>query len=150
MIQGSAGPVEVVTIGFPGNEFRGEIVPAVQDLLTRELIRILDLLFVFKDTDGAVGSMEVSDLGPSLQPAFVGVGGHVEGGLLDRDDVEQVAAELDANSSIALLVVEHVWAAPFVDAVRNAGGQVLERARLPADLVRSWRARPTDGDVNGA
>ena len=52
----SAGPVDVITIGFPGNDFRGEIVPALRDLVARDLIRILDLLFVFKDVDGTGGA----------------------------------------------------------------------------------------------
>src|SRR5690242_2438595 len=110
----SAGPVDVIMIGFPGNDFKGEIVPAVRDLVARDLIRILDLLFVFKDADGTVGSLEVSDLGATFEPAFVGLAGEIEGGLLDDGDVDRVASELDVNSSIALLVVENLWAVPFI------------------------------------
>lgn len=69
----------------------------------------------------------------------MGLAGQVHGGLLDHEDVDEIAADLDPNSSIALLVVENRWAVPFIDAVRNAGGQVLERARVPADMVNMVR-----------
>ena len=37
----SMGPVEYV-IGFPGNRFRGEIVPAVAELVDNDVVRIID------------------------------------------------------------------------------------------------------------
>jgi hypothetical protein len=37
------GPVEYLVIRFPGNQFRGEIVPALADLVESGTIRTLDL-----------------------------------------------------------------------------------------------------------
>ena len=48
------GPVDVVIIGFPGNKFTGRIAPAIMELVEAGTIRVLDLLFVMKDADGAV------------------------------------------------------------------------------------------------
>jgi hypothetical protein len=36
-----------------------------------------------------------------------------------------------------LLVWEDVWATPFAVAVRNAGGQIIDGARLPHELVQA-------------
>jgi hypothetical protein len=36
------GPVEYVVIGFPGNRFRGEIVPALAELVDNDVVRIID------------------------------------------------------------------------------------------------------------
>ena len=39
------GPVELLFVEFPGNQFTGEIIPALRDLLDQGTIRILDLVF---------------------------------------------------------------------------------------------------------
>ncbi len=52
------GPVDVVIIGFPGNKFTGRIAPALMELVDTGTIRVLDLLFVMKDADGVVTTIE--------------------------------------------------------------------------------------------
>ena len=56
------GPVDVVIIGFPGNKFTGQIAPAILELVENRTIRIIDLLFVSKDSDGVVTTFEIADL----------------------------------------------------------------------------------------
>jgi hypothetical protein len=131
------GPVDVVMLRFPGNQFKGEIAPALRDLVVRGLVRVIDLLFVYKDEEGEVGSIELAGLGPELEPAFVDLDGQLGGGMLDAEDVDEVATGLEPNSSVAVLVVENTWAIPFVQAVRNAGGELADQARIPADVVAS-------------
>ena len=46
------GPVDYAVIAFPGNQFKGEIVPALTDLVDAGTIRIIDAVFVSKDEDG--------------------------------------------------------------------------------------------------
>src|SRR3954469_6492972 len=46
------GPVELLFVQFPGNQFTGEIAPALADLVESGTIRIIDLVFVAKDADG--------------------------------------------------------------------------------------------------
>jgi hypothetical protein len=40
------GPVEYVVIGFPDNRFKGEIAPALAELVDNGLIRIIDVAFI--------------------------------------------------------------------------------------------------------
>ena len=40
------GPVDYAIIVFPGNRFRGEIAPAIADLVEDGTIRIIDIAFV--------------------------------------------------------------------------------------------------------
>src|SRR6185295_4150652 len=56
------GPVEILAVAFPGNQFKGEIVPALRELVDDGVIRILDLTFVKKELDGTVTALEVGDL----------------------------------------------------------------------------------------
>jgi hypothetical protein len=129
------GPVDLLIVEFPGNQFKGEIAPALRDLVTEGTVRVLDLLFVYKDADGEVGSVELAGLGPDLQPAFADLDGQLGGGLLDAEDVAQVGADLKPNSSAALIVWENTWAARFVTAMQHAGARVVDQARIPAEAV---------------
>jgi hypothetical protein len=135
-----AGPIDIVMLKFPGNQFKGEIAPALRDLVVRGLVRVVDLLFVYKDVDGTVGSIELGDLGAELEPAFVDLDGQLGGGLLDAEDVEEVASGLDAGSSMAVIAVENLWAVPFIKAVRDAGGELVDQARVRSDVVAAMRA----------
>lgn len=134
-----AGPIDVVMLRFPGNKFNGGIAPALRDLVLRRLVRVLDLLFVYKDGDGTVGSIELGDLGPELEPSFVDIDGQLGGGLLDAEDVEEVGATLEPNSSVAVIAIENLWAVPFIYAVRSAGGELIDQARVPSDVVAAVR-----------
>jgi hypothetical protein len=129
------GPVDVLLLKFPGNRFKGEIVPAMRDLVVNGTVRIIDLMFVYRDLDGTVGSIELAGLGPELKPAFADLDGQLGGGMLDAEDVDEVATDLPPGNSVAVLVVENTWAIPFVNAVRNAGGEVADQARIPAETA---------------
>jgi hypothetical protein len=129
------GPVDLLIVEFPGNKFRGEIAPALRQLVVDGLIRVLDLLFVYKDESGEVGSIELAGLGPDLQPAFADLDGQLGGGLLDAEDVQQVGAALDNNCSAALIVWENTWAERFVTAMRHADARVVDQVRIPAETV---------------
>ena len=135
-----AGPIDIVMLRFPGNKFNGSIAPALRDLVQRRLVRVVDLLFVFKDADGSVGSLELGDLGPELEPSFVDIDGQFGGGLLDAEDVEEVGGELEPNSSVVVLAIENLWAVPFIWAVRSAGGELIDQARVTSDVVAAVRA----------
>ena len=129
------GPVDVVILSFPGNEFNGRIAPAIVDLVERGVIRLLDVLFVAKDAEGNVGAMALADLGDDLG-TVIAVSGDVPGGVLDDEDVADVAASLEPNSSAAMLVWENTWAATVTSAIADSGGLVLDYARIPAEVVR--------------
>src|SRR5712691_7092260 len=40
----SLGPVELLVVEFPGNQFKGEIVPALKELVEKQMIRIVDFV----------------------------------------------------------------------------------------------------------
>jgi len=136
-----AGPVEYLVVGFPGNKFTGEIIPELVKLTESGTVRILDLLFIGKDAEGDVVALEVDDLGDDID--FGSLDGEV-GGLISPEDIEYAAAALEPNSSAALLVWEDLWAAPFVQALRNADGVLLEGGRIPQGLIDSALAALSD------
>ena len=128
----TVGPVEYLVLGFPGNQFTGAIAPALADLTKSGTIRILDLVFIAKDADGEVVAVELEE--HSESEAFMALEGEI-GGLLSQDDIEHAAEELEPGSSAALIIWEDVWAVPLADALRDAGGALIEGGRVPHDLI---------------
>jgi len=132
------GPVDYAVIVFPGNRFRGEIAPAIADLVEAGTIRLIDTAFVGKDADGNAVAMEITDLDPDVQEGLEKVGIEV-GGLLNDDDLMSAAEGLERNTSAALLVWENVWARRVAQAMRDAGGELVAFERLPHDVVQEAR-----------
>jgi uncharacterized membrane protein len=132
----ATGPVEYMVVAFPGNQFKGEIVPALEDLVNSGTIRILDLAIAVKDADGTVVGMEVEHTGSKIFQALEGLASD-RGGLVTADDLQKVGDALEPNSSAALLVWEDVWASRLVAALRNAGGVLVDIQRIPAEVVEA-------------
>lgn len=130
------GPVEYLIVAFPGNQFKGEIVPALKEQVEAGTIRIIDLAFVLKDADGAVMTAEMADLDSEVYKAFDSLSPE-QMGLLNEEDLAAAGEELDPNSSAALLVWEDVWATKVRDAIRNAGGELLDLERVPGEVVEA-------------
>ena len=132
------GPVDYAIIAFPGNKFRGEIAPALDELVASNTIRLIDVAFVGKDADGEVIALELTELDPEVQDSLDRLGIEVQG-LLNEDDLADAAEALAPNSSAALLVWENVWAREAAQAIRDAGGVLLDFERLPHEVVQAAR-----------
>ncbi len=132
----AVGSVEYAVIAFPGNNFKGEIIPAIKDLVDRGLVRILDLVVVKKDGDGNVEAVELSSLSHEERSIFDGLPYEVDG-LFNTDDIEDIAAELPLQTTAGLIVWENVWSARFAEAVMNADGILLANERIPASAVKA-------------
>ncbi len=128
----TTGPVEYIIVGFPGNQFNGEIAPELIKLVESGTVKILDLIFIGKDADGNVLSFEIDDLDELA--GFGDLDGEV-GGLISPEDIEFAASTLEPDSSAALLIWEDLWAAPFAEAVWKSGGVLIDGARIPRALI---------------
>jgi uncharacterized membrane protein len=132
------GPVDYAIVAFPGNKFRGEIAPALADLVEREIIRIIDIAFIGKSEEGDVVAMELTELEPDVQEGLEAAGIEVHG-LLNDEDLQRAAEGLEPNSSAAVLVWENVWARKVTNAMRDAGGVQVSFERLPHEVVQAAR-----------
>jgi hypothetical protein len=137
------GPVDWIVVEFPGSRFNGEIAPALADLVERDLIRVLDLLVLKKDSDGTLEAYELSDLDDG---ELGGLRSHEAelAMLLSEDDVNALAAAIEPGSSAAVLVWENKWAAPFGAAVRHSGGQLVASGRIPVQALLAAIEADTD------
>ncbi len=131
----SLGPVEYIVVGFPGNKFKGDILPALGELVSDGLIRIMDLAFVRKDADGSVLALELEDLATEEAEAFAFE--KAIGDLLNEEDLMLIADRLEPDSSAAVLIWENLWARRFAETVREADGILVDYDRIPYDVVQA-------------
>jgi hypothetical protein len=130
----SLGPIDYLVVEFPAgaSNFTGEMVEELLALVEGGLIRLVDALILFKDENGEVDAMELSDvedLGP-LQALEAELAE-----LLAEDDVAHLAAAMEPGSTAGVLIWENLWAAPFASAARRAGGQLIADGRIPTQAI---------------
>ena len=128
------GPVDIAVISFPGNKFNGDVVPALKALVDEGTVRILDLVFVNKDAEGNMQSIEIGDEAAYGALGFDNIDGELDD-LLTVEDIAEASRWLDNNSSAALIVWENTWAERFARAVRESHGELVAYERIPASAV---------------
>jgi hypothetical protein len=128
------GPVELLVLEFPGNQFKGEIAPALKSLVERGTIRIIDLLFILRDQSGEIHSRELTELDADIMLDWDPLVDEVMG-LLSSEDVEHFGQALAPNSSAAVLLFENTWATEFRDAVVRANGRLILSERIPRKVM---------------
>ncbi|MFE9021338.1 DUF6325 family protein [Streptomyces sp. NPDC007808] len=129
---GEMGPVDYLIVEFPGSRMTGEGLPLLVDLVDRGIIRILDLVFLRKGTDGSVEALELRNIGDEVDlTVFEGA----SSGLLDQSDLEDAGGALEPGNSAAVLVYENVWAAPLAGALRRGGAELVASGRIPVNAL---------------
>src|SRR3954469_15642894 len=127
------GPIDYIVIEWPGKQPVGDAVPLLLDLVDRGTIRILDIAFMDKDEDAAVGAIDLAAHNGG-EPGFEAFEGAASG-LIGDDDMHEAAEALAPGTSAALLVWENRWAAPVAVAVRRSGGQLVASGRLEIQAI---------------
>ncbi len=128
------GPIELLVVKFPGNQFTGEIAPALRELVETGTIRIIDLIFAIKDEAGTLAVLELNALGDETLAVFEPEPSELSGSLTE-DDARSLTGGLENNSSAAILLFENTWATKFVDAMRNANGELIMIERVPRAVI---------------
>ncbi len=128
------GPVDYAVVEFPAgaSNFTGEMAAELLALVDSGTIRVIDVLILTKDEDGAVEAMELGDVGElgELQALEAQLAE-----LLAEEDVEQLAAAMEPGSTAGVLIWENLRAAPFASAARRSGGQLIANGRIPIQAI---------------
>ena len=128
------GPISYLVVEFPGNKMTGEGFPLLVELVDRGIIRILDLVFVTRETDGTVRAIDLQDLDHDGQLDLTVFEG-ASSGLLDESDLADAATVVEPGSSAAILLFENRWATPFTQALRRGGAEVVAAGYVPLDAL---------------
>lgn len=129
------GPVQVLVVGFPGNQFNGQIIPELERLVENDTITVVDGVLIRKDGDGTVTFTEFDEPDGNADAARLAALVDQLDDLISDEDVADLAESLEPDSSAAVLVVEHTWAKPLRDAVVASGGVIATDLHVPGLVV---------------
>jgi hypothetical protein len=129
------GPLELLAVRFPGNHFKGEIAESLAELVEAGTIRVIDILFAMKDSEGNLLVAEINDLPEDDFATFDPIIDDDLTGMLSEEDARNLAATIEPNSSAAIMLFENVWATRFRDAILNADGELVLSERIPKAVV---------------
>jgi hypothetical protein len=135
--------VEYLIVVTPDVDSLAGLVPALAEMATSGLIRILDLVALVKDRDGAIEVLEFEAV-RSLA-ALADVEGQV-GRLLSDNDLAMASVALRPGTAGVIFVTEDRWAEPLSSAARRAGGQIVASERVPPSRVEAVLADLADED----
>jgi hypothetical protein len=133
------GPLEYLVIGFDGNHFDGSIAREIEKVVEKKIIRLVDVVFVGRDAEGAAIIVELDNKDDPRFAAFAPL-------LADRmalftpDDLVEITDSLPLNTSGLVLLFEHRWAEDLKDALAAAGGFLIDRVVIPPDVLREVSA----------
>ena len=130
-------PLEYALIEFKEGKFSGKIIPELLDLAERQIVRIVDIVFIQKEEDGSTRTIELNDLDPETYQMFVPVGEHIAS-LFTNDDLELAASRLSNGSAAALFLWENLWLANLRKALVDAGGVLVERKQIAPEVVEQF------------
>lgn len=126
------GPVDIAVISFSGDQFNGEIAPALAQLESSGTVRVIDLAFVRKSAAGDTEWVEVEDA--EVAAAFADLD-DPEQDLLNDEDLMLVAESLEPATAAMVVVWENCWATELAAAIRGSGGQLVAQDRIPHENV---------------
>jgi len=128
------GPIDFLAIEFPGAHVSAPGFEQLLSLADQGVIDILDLEFISKDPAGNASTVDVSELanpdGVDLS-AWKGS----SSGLLDRADVDEIAAEIQPGSVAAVIVYENRWVLSLVSTWRRDGARFIADGGISASDV---------------
>jgi DNA-binding NarL/FixJ family response regulator len=133
-------PLQVIAVSFiPDAGFEARILEEVDQLQGRGILRVLDMLFVAKASDGTLERLSIGDdedfgeLLSGIVPIEPVTSGDNGSSGFDPADAWALAESLLPGTALAFLLVEHHWATPLFEAISETGGTLLGGGFLSPD-----------------
>lgn len=154
------GPLQLLVVGFTEPTLDGSVLQTLTDASESGLIKIVDLLGVYKDEAGVITAAEATELTQdeamvygAWVGALIGLGAGGEAGAemgaivgainageeyeygLDDEALATIADDVPAGGAAMILVVDHQWAIPFRNAMRAQGGILITQDFLNPEAL---------------
>ena len=128
------GPIDFLALDFKTDRLKGEIMPELLELVKNKIVRVIDLVIIQKYEDGHHEAMEMQQLAPELLALFDPLEVEITG-LIQAEDIDNMAEAMENGTNAALLLFENLWAVKFREAVLRANGRLLAHERIPFEVV---------------
>jgi hypothetical protein len=140
------GPIDYIIVGFDGHRFDGTILKALTQAIDKKIINLVALSAVAKDKKGDVSIVNFADMGDRELMVF---SEKYTGGAesFTAEDIDEVSALMDAETTAGVLVVEQVWAKPLKKAIIEANGYLIAEGRIHPEEAHKLDLK--EGGKNG-
>ncbi len=128
------GPIDFLALEFKTDQLKGEILPELLELVNNKIVRVIDLVMIQKYEDGHHEAAEMQQLAPDLLALFDPLEVEISG-IIQAEDIANVAEVMENGTNAALLLFENLWAVKFKEAVLRANGRLLAQDRIPYEVV---------------
>jgi len=154
------GPLQFLAVAFVDPKLDGSILGELAAASESGAIRVVDALGVAKDDEGNIAALQISDLTEDQAMtygawvgALIGLGaggeegaelGAIAGAIaaadeyeygLDAEAVRSVAEDIPPGGAALIMVIEHRWAIPLRNALRESGGILLAQDFLSPEAL---------------
>ena len=130
----SYGPIDFLALEFTNDQLKGEIMPALMELVDNKIVRVIDLVVIQKDQAGQYEALELQQLKPEVIAIFDPLMVEISG-IIQVEDIDAIAEQMEDNTTAAVLLFENLWAVKFKEAVLRANGRLLAQERIPYQVV---------------
>lgn len=128
------GPIDLIVLEFKDNIFNTELMENLTDLVSDEIIRILDLVIIQKKRGGVVEVQELRDLAPSIMQVLEPLRAEISG-MITVDDIKMVGKKLKENTTAMIMLFENIWAVRLKQDIAFVGGRLVMHERIPSEVV---------------
>lgn len=129
------GPIDMIALEFESDKLKGEILPELLELAEKKVVRIMDLVIVQKYEGGNYEALEMEEVGDDLIAIFDPLEVEISG-IVQEEDLEAIAEAMEDDTTVAVLLVENLWAIKFKEAVLRADGRLLHQERIPDEVIQ--------------
>lgn len=129
------GPIDYVVVGFDGAKFDGSILSALGDAVQSGVIGFVAFSVFQKSPDGAILQLDVETMDDGAIAEFL-ARYEVDDEAIDADDLQEVAELVQDDTTIGLLIIEHLWAKPLKKALLDANGYLIADGRIHPEAAR--------------
>lgn len=143
------GPLQLIAIGFDQPDFQGQILAELDAVRGRGVIRLIDLLFVSRNSAGEITLITDTDLGGGYGTTLARLAGLNGTGAtapteaatsdstygINADDVRAMIDTMALDTAVALVLFEHNWAGGLAEAIQAAGGYLIAQGILTRDAM---------------
>ncbi len=153
------GPLQLILVKFSDEKRTLPVSEALKAVRKNGVIRLVDLLYVYKDAEGIIHSKEISDLAEASKAEYgiilqglLGIrAAHKTEGDIDKitaamsltagdfglssEQVQKLADELPNGGLAMLCLFEHTWAVNLKEALLNAGGELIAQGLISPEAM---------------
>jgi uncharacterized membrane protein len=153
------GPLQLVLVKFKDEQRTRAVSEEIKAARKSGAIRLVDLLYVYKDMNGELQEKEHSDLAETQKAEYglvlrglmgmrtaqktSGKVDEIAGAMsfspgdfgISSEQVQQIGADLPNGGSAILILFEHIWAVKLKEALLNAGGELIAQGLLSPEIL---------------